>query len=186
MRYAVLTGFIAVCAVATVSQAQVAEKASGNPALMSVKSALDKYQDPIVAVREGFFSTQACVGFADGTMGVHFLNMQNVGPVPDPAKPPVLIYEPQGDKLRLVAAEWFVPLATGVKEAPTIFDRKFDGPMDGHEPIMPKELSHYDLHVWLWKDNPKGVFAQVNPAVKCGNYGYTFIDKEPASAHLHH
>ena len=41
-------------------------------------------------------------------MGVHFLNLQLIGPTLDPTKPQVLIHEPDGDNLRLVAAEWFV------------------------------------------------------------------------------
>ena len=36
----------------------------------------------------------------------------------------------------------------------------FDGPMLGHEPGMP---IHYDLHAWLWKQNPSGMFARWNP-----------------------
>jgi hypothetical protein len=124
--------------------------------------------------RDGYFSTLGCVEFEragvagqvpymPGGMGVHFLNVGLIGPVPDPAKPPVLIYEPDGDKLRLVAAEWFIPLATGVKERPTLWNRPFDGPMTGHPPLLPMELSHYDLHVWLYKPNPLGTFAPTNP-----------------------
>jgi len=26
---------------------------------------------------------------------------------------------------------------------------------------------HYDRHVWLFRDNPNGVFAQYNPKVSC-------------------
>ena len=32
----------------------------------------------------------------------------------------------------------------------------FDSPMLGHEPGMPV---HYDLHVWLYRHNPAGLFA---------------------------
>ena len=136
---------------------QTAEKARGFSAeFLAVKAALEKYQDPIVAIRDGFLSTTACIGYGDGNMGVHFVNMANVGPAVDPQKPQVLIYEPAGDKLKLVAAEWFVPLATGVKERPILLGQPFDGPMDGHQPVMPKEVVHYDLHVWFWKDNPAG------------------------------
>ena len=100
-------------------------------------------------------------------MGVHFLNMGNVGPTLDPQKPQVLIYEPVGDKLVLAAAEWFMPEQVAGGTAPTIFGQTLYGPMDGHEPIMPAALRHYDLHVWLWKDNPQGVFESTNAAVKC-------------------
>ena len=73
-------------------------------------------------------------------MGVHFLNTANIGPQLDPAKPQVLIYEPVGGKLKLVAAEWFMPVAVAGGKAPSIFGQTLDGPMDGHEPIMPAEL----------------------------------------------
>jgi hypothetical protein len=26
---------------------------------------------------------------------------------------------------------------------------------------------HYDLHVWLWEDNPSGLFAMFNPSLSC-------------------
>ena len=71
--------------------------------------------------------------------------------------------EPDGDKLQLIAAEWLIPLATGIKERPSVFGRPFDGPMHGHEPLMPKDLHHYDLHVWLWKENPAGLFSPPIP-----------------------
>jgi hypothetical protein len=94
-------------------------------------------------------------------------------------RPPILLYEPVGDTLRLVGAEWFIPLATGIKERPTIFGQPFDGPMQGHEPLLPEGLHHYDLHVWLWKANPVGLFAPTNPDVRCGSYGYTLAEEAP-------
>jgi hypothetical protein len=147
--------------------------------LASVRDLLDKYRDPMAAVRDGYFSTVACVDFphggvdgtvrfAPGAMGVHFLNMANVGPTLDPAKPQVLIYEPSGDSLRLVAAEWFVPaqlVPAGTR--PSVLGQELVGPMEGHPPIMPKELVHYDLHVWLWRDNPAGTFVATNRNVSC-------------------
>jgi len=148
------------------------------PELMSARTALAKYADPLVAVRDGYFSTLACIDFPHGAvdgpvtyppgaMGVHFLNPANIGPTLDPAKPQVLIYEPVAGKLKLVAAEWLMPVAAAGDKAPAIFGQTLAGPMAGHEPIMPAELRHYDLHVWLWKDNPKGVFTSTNAAVNC-------------------
>ena len=151
---------------------------SADSQLQAAKTALAKYSDPFVAIKDGFFSTVACVDFPKGgkdgpvvyppgAMGVHFLNPANIGPTLDAAKPQVLIYEPVGDKLVLVAAEWFVPVQAAGATAPSIFGQTLQGPMDGHEPIMPASLRHYDLHVWLWKDNPLGVFTSTNSAVKC-------------------
>ncbi|MEO8192997.1 MAG: hypothetical protein ABI681_04040 [Gemmatimonadales bacterium] len=146
--------------------------------LQAAKAALAKYSDPIAAVKDGYFSTVACIDFPKGAtdgpivyppgaMGVHFLNPGNIGPKLDPTKPQVLIYEPVGDKLVLTAAEWFMPVEAAGGTAPSIFGQTLAGPMDGHEPIMPASLRHYDLHVWLWKENPRGVFTSTNAKVKC-------------------
>jgi len=160
------------------------------PELEKVRAAMEKYQDPYAAVRDGYFSTLACIDFPKslggpgrlhyepGSMGVHFLNPQLVGPVPDPMKPAILLYEPDGEKLRLAGVEWFVPLATGVKERPVLFGQPFDGPMEGHEPILPVTVHHYDLHVWLWKENPNGLFSGTNSKVNCSGYAYTVEEKD--------
>ena len=160
------------------------------PELAAARAALDKYTDPIVAVHDGFFSSVGCMEYTTGMsghgamdykaggMGVHFLNMGNVGPKLDPAKPQVLLYEPVGDKLQLVAAEWFVPTDVS-KEAPSIFGQTLQGPMEGHEPVLPAALHHWDLHVWLWKSNPSGVFSSTNPSLKCPKAGYSFDEKPP-------
>lgn len=69
---------------------------------------------------------------------------------------------------RLVAAEWIVvdkdqDLTTD-DDRPSLFGVPFDGPMVGREPGMP---IHYDLHAWVWKKNPSGMFSRGNPTVKC-------------------
>lgn len=150
------------------------------PELEKVRAAMEKYKDPAVAVRDGYFSTLGCIEYPTGGMGIHFLNLKLVGPVPDPMKPPILLYEPGEDgKLVLVGVEWFVPLATGVDGRPSIFGQPFDGPMEGHEPLLPAELHHYDLHVWLFKENPAGLFKSTNPDVKCPAGTYTFKEHPP-------
>ena len=158
------------------------------PNLTAVRAALEKYQDPIVAVHDGYFSTLGCVdyphggagtgqmAYKPGGMGVHFLNPALVGPKLDSLKPQVLIYEPVGTRLRLVAAEWFVPTAVS-KEAPMMFGQKLEGPMEGHAPVLPVELHHWDLHVWLWKNNPNGLMHSTNSTIKCPDGAYTFHEK---------
>lgn len=164
--------------------------------LQSVRALLNKYTDPVAAVHDGFLSTVGCIEYpkgghegamryAPGGMGVHFINMQNVGPTLDPSKPQVLIYEPAGDKLRLVAAEWFVPAELVKAARPSIFGKELQGPMEGHQPLMPAGLHHYDLHVWLWKTNPEGVYSPTNPAVKCPTTGYSFAEEAPKMVHKH-
>jgi hypothetical protein len=149
--------------------------------LAEVREALRKYADPLVAVRDGYLSTQGCVEYPEGGMGVHFINPALIGPASDPLRPPLLVYEPvEGGRLRLVAAEWFVPLATGIAERPSLFGRPFDGPMEGHEPLMPRALHHYDLHVWLFKENPAGLFNAINPNVGCAGHGYALMEHPTA------
>ena len=187
---------VAAILVASAAEAQVTQ--SGQPALppslAAVRIALNKYQDPIVAVRDGYFSTLGCVDYPNGGegmgmmaykpggMGVHFLNPALIGPTLDSLKPQVLIYEPVGDRLRLVAAEWFMPTAIS-KEAPMIFGTKLEGPMEGHQPILPAELHHWDLHVWLWKDNPNGLMHSTNSTIKCPQHPYSFHEKATKMIH---
>lgn len=173
-----IAGFALSVALPSSVTAQGNAPAASSADLDAARTALAKYSDPLAAVKDGYFSTLACIDFPKGAkdgpveyppgaMGVHFLNPANIGPKLDPAKPQVLIYEPVGDKLVLTAAEWFVPVAVAGATAPSIFGQTLAGPMDGHEPIMPASLRHYDLHVWLWKDNPRGMFTSTNANVKC-------------------
>lgn len=165
---------------------------SSSPELDRVRAALDKYRDPVVALQDGYLSTFVCVeypasadahgGHQAGGMGVHLLNPGLIGPKLDSLRPQVIIYEPVGDSLKLAAVEWFVPLQAA-PEQPELFGRKFDGPMEGHAPIMPTSLHHWDLHVWLWKRNPAGMFHATNPALKCPARGYTV---QGSNSPVHH
>jgi hypothetical protein len=155
--------------------------------LDALRKSLEKYQDYLVAVRDLYLSTVGCVHYsgeriphhmeyAKGAMGVHFVNVTVQG-APDPMKPNVLIYEPVGKELKLVAAEWLVPLTPDTKQRPSLFGQPFMGPMEGHEPLIPKEFVHYDLHAWLFKDNPLGKFAPTNPNVSCEGYDFSLLEK---------
>ena len=151
----------------------------------AMREALAKYKDPYVAVRDLYLSTVGCVHYdgmkmpghmeyPKGGMGIHFVNLTIQGPL-DPKKPNVLIYEPVGDKLELVAAEWLVPVAVA-KERPVLLGQPFQGPMEGHEPLIPQEFVHYDLHAWLFKDNPNGMFSPTNPDVTCEGYDFRLLE----------
>jgi hypothetical protein len=181
---------VAAFSVGLPAPADQAQAPALSPELERVRAAMAKYEDPVVAIHDGYFSTLGCIEFPRpaapghlpypaGGMGIHFLNPQLIGPVPDPMRPQILLYEPVGDKLRLVGVEWFIPLATGVKDRPSIFGQPFDGPMEGHHPLLPAALHHYDLHVWLFKANPAGLFSPTNPSVTCGAYGYSFKEDAP-------
>jgi hypothetical protein len=150
----------------------------------AIRNALAKYKDPYVAVRDLYLSTVGCVHYdgmkmpghmeyPKGGMGVHFVNLTIQGL--DPMRPNVLIYEPVDGKLELVAAEWLVPV-TAAKERPVLFGQPFQGPMEGHEPLIPQGFVHYDLHAWLFKDNPNGMFSPTNPDVTCQGYDFGLLE----------
>jgi len=155
--------------------------------LDALRKAMEKYQDHKVAVRDLYLSTVGCVHYSGrkiaghmeyprGAMGVHFVNVTIQGP-PDPMKPNVLIYEPVGGKLKLVAVEWLVPLTPDTKARPSLFGQPFQGPMEGHEPLIPQGYVHYDLHAWLFKKNPLGMFAPTNPKVSCKGYAHALLEE---------
>ena len=152
----------------------------------ALRKAMEKYKDYKVAVRDLYLSTVGCVHYSGekmagymhypkGAMGIHFVNLTIQG-VPDPMKPNILIYEPVGKELRLVAVEWLVPLTEKTGKRPSLFGKPFDGPMEGHEPLIPKQYVHYDLHAWLFKDNPLGMFTPTNPNASCDGYDFALLE----------
>lgn len=100
-----------------------------------------------------------------GGMGFHFGNFEFYmnGEV-DPAQPEILLYEPQANgELRLVAVEYVIPFFAwdgdpAVDDPPVIF---------GQEMKRVDEQGEWQLHVWIWKHNPSGMFADWNPRVSC-------------------
>jgi hypothetical protein len=145
--------------------------------LASTKAALDKYQSVDQAKADGYVQASPCQELPTGGgesshaggMGLHYVSQAAMtdGKL-DPAKPEMLVYAPLGGSLQLVAAEYFKPDADQDprtdSDRPALFGRSFEGPMLGHAPGMP---IHYDLHVWLWKPNPSGLFAPWSPDVSC-------------------
>ena len=129
-----------------------------------------------------------CDESAAGAMGIHSANPALLqSQALDPAQPEVLLYLPtNGGGVRLIGVEYLQPVLlrnpdTGavspwfaqgpwppnyivVTPTPQLFGQTFQGPMPGHVPGMPW---HWDLHVWVWANNPSGLFAQWNPALSC-------------------
>lgn len=150
------------------STADLHSRDGAGRAMADLRRDLRPYQDVANALADGFVPVSECTESPAGGMGVHFLNPARAMAPVDPAKPAILVYLPTADGYQLVAAEWFSAdadqdLSTD-GDRPSLWGRPFDGPMLGHEPGMP---IHYDLHVWLFKANPAGVFAPWNPAVSC-------------------
>ena len=103
--------------------------------------------------------------YAKSGMGGAFCE-STVRGAPDPMKPYVLIYEPVGKELKLVAVEWLVPATPDTKERPSLFGQPFQGSMEGHEPLIPQAFVHYDLHAWLRTVQDNLTLARLRPPTR--------------------
>src|SRR5688500_15278489 len=95
-----------------------------------------------------------------GAMGYHYGNTALFDGTVDLLAPELLMYEPQpGGHVRLVGMEYLVPVgAWTAAEPPQLLGQSFQ---------RHATLPIYKLHIWLWRSNPEGVFADWNPTVTC-------------------
>ncbi len=117
-----------------------------------------------------------CVAVEElGGMGYHIGNPEYLeNGILDPLMPEVLMYEPmKNGRMRLVGVEYIVffgpPETEGGDpvegEQPWLFGQPFD-----HSPHVGL-FGAWTLHVWLWRNNPAGMFAEYNPNVSCDYSG---------------
>ena len=183
--------------------------AAGEPDMAAVRAATERYRDVEVALADGYLrdpmdvcETAEMMGrpAEQGAMGIHYVRMDLLGITgpPDPRvngtgthldflTPSVLIYEPQADgSLELVAVEnlafaeaWE---AAGHESPPSFhgvpFDYMADDPATDLDEAHMFE-PHYDRHVWLYRENPRGIFTQLNPNVSCEHH------KAATDSHVH-
>ena len=188
--FAAAAAVLAVCAATPVS-------AQPEPDLAAVRAAAERFRDVNVALAEGYVrdplnlcDTAAMMGRPAelGAMGIHFFrpDLLGISAPPNPRvdgngthvdflRPAILIYEPQADgSLELVAVENLVFQrawhAAGNAERPSFhgvpYDQMADDPATQVDEAHLFE-PHYDRHVWVFRDNPNGVFAPFNPNVTC-------------------
>ena len=150
-----------------------AERSIVDRQLQELKAATARYHSVGQAIAAGYLPPggqmppppATCVTGPTGNMGYHFENhaLMTDGVI-NLAQPEVLLYErmPNG-KFKLTAVEYYMQ-ANQAATAPVILGQTFLGPMPPHHPGM---TVHYDRHVWLWKDNPNGLYADWNPTVSC-------------------
>lgn len=138
-----------------------------------VRESTERFRDPDVALAEGYIPQFGCVsGSHEGAMGVHFVNFPLVADgVFDATRPELLVYEPlPNGRLRLVAADYLVIAATWDQAnaaAPQLMGQLFHYFESPNRFGLP---AFYTLHVWAWKENPQGMFANWNPNVSCDAY----------------
>lgn len=172
----------------------------GEPTLDEVKRATERFRDVNVALAEGYVrdpanlcDTAEMMGrpAAYGAMGIHYFRPDLLGITAPPSprvngdgrhtdfhKPAILIYEPQADgSLALVAVENLVFAAAwraaGHTEPPTFHGVPYDSMVDDPNTAIDEAHlfePHFDRHVWIYRDNPRGVFTPFNPAVTCAHH----------------
>ena len=185
-----------------------AATAGSEPTLAEVRQLTERFRDVKVALAEGYIrdpsnmcETAEMMGrpAALGAMGIHYFRPDLLGITAPPSprvagtgthtdfrKPAILIYEPEADgSLELVAVENLVFAdawrAAGHTGRPTFHGVPYDAMAD--DPATPTDEAHmfephFDRHVWIYRENPNGVFTPLNPAVTCVNH-------RPATTNAH-
>lgn len=145
-----------------------------SPLVDQVREATAIFADVNRAVGSGYVAFGGCVSGPDqGAMGVHFVNQPllidgelNVN------KPEALIYEVKNGQARLVGVEYIVLAAqwdAAHPEPPVL-----EGQLLLHFNESPNRFrlpAFYETHVWAWRDNPNGTFADWNTRVSCDGNG---------------
>lgn len=187
----------ALAAAAAVSASDSPAPGPGEPTLAEVRRLTERFRDVNTALAEGYVrdpadlcETAQMMGrpASLGAMGIHYFRPDLLGisapPSPrvngngthtDFRKPSILIYEPQEDgTLELVAVENLVFAAAwrqaGHAEPPTFHGVPYDAMVDDPNTSVDEAHMfepHFDRHVWIYRENPNGVFTPLNPAVSC-------------------
>ncbi|OBQ71050.1 hypothetical protein EB233_14800 [Mesorhizobium erdmanii] len=153
---------LAVCAPFAQAHQQAAEAASGSsPLADKVRAANSRFLDAKAAVAEGYAPIPCASGITGGAMGIHYVNSQYLKDDKiDIARPEAVMYEPMADgKLQLVAVEYIT------SKGPASLDGQLFNFNSAPNRYGLGEF--YELHVWAWKGNPAGTFADMNPKVSC-------------------
>jgi hypothetical protein len=154
----------------------VAAGAPGHGAdLARIRAATAGYHQLQSALDDGYGPLHSCTDHEGGlgAMGQHYVAGDVVGDaVFDLARPEVLVYEPMPNgRSRLVAVEFvvFADVWAGVSDdPPTLFGRELQLVEAPNRYGVP---AFWQIHVWLWHNNPTGIFMDWNPKVSCHGMG---------------
>lgn len=179
----------ALCLVGT-SACDSDELTGTETAVEQLRSDFAQYQDIAKANAAGYttwspdptVSGSTCPSAPEGKMGYHLLNVSARGSaaspatgdaVIDPLKPEMLLYEKKADgSMVLVGVEWIVFKAAWERDkgagapAPTVIGLTM--PSADHSFVTGgPSIPHYELHAWIFRDNPLGMFEHYNPNITC-------------------
>lgn len=150
--------------------------------LARLRTATEPFQSLDAAVAAGYPRTVAdCfIDAHHGAMGYHHLNRAYVDGKADVQHPEILLYEKMADgSYRLNGVEFIVPYRFWPRDsiAPEVMGQHMK-----HE----DNLKYWYLHVWAWRPNPNGLFADFHPDVRCPPGSKVYIpSSDSAGARLH-
>jgi hypothetical protein len=149
------------------------QKGNAGALVRIVRESTERYRDVSVAEADGYVLQFGCVSGPDaGAMGLHYVKGSLVGDdVMDPTRPEILIYEPTANgRLKLTGADFLVLADVWHAKHPAAPElmgqllHLFESPNRFGLPAF------YTLHVWAWKENPKGAFVNWHPNVSCESF----------------
>jgi hypothetical protein len=138
------------------------------PLVQQVRDATRAFRDVNDAIAAGYTSLGACVSGPDrGAMGIHYAGHPIDDGILQPDQPELLIYEQRAGRLQLVGVEYLQLAAGWSGPPPVLVGQQFQFV---NTPNRYGLGAFYELHVWAWKHNPNGTFADWNPTVSCDEY----------------
>ena len=143
--------------------------------LATIRAATAHYHDIDDALAAGYGPLHTCTDHEGGlgAMGRHYVYGPEVTNTTfDLSRPEVLVYEPMPNgRSRLVAVEFVVfaePWDAANDAPPQLFGRDLTLVTAPNRYGVP---AFYEIHVWLWRNNPSGMFSDWNPKVSCHGMG---------------
>ena len=150
------------------------QKSQSTTLLEIVRNATERFKDVKFAESAGYRLEFGCVSGDDfGAMGLHYVNDALVGTgIVDVTRPQIVLYEARPDgSLKLTGADYLVIASAWDEKHP------------GTTPQLMGQIFHYfeapnrfglpafyTLHVWAWKENPRGAFVNWHPNVSCQSF----------------
>jgi len=121
--------------------------------------------------KEAGYATQITPCWAHhsaGAMGYHYGNTNLFDATAALLQPEVVIYEPERNgRMKLVGLEYIVPLAAWEAAQHDLNDPTDVPQLLGQKFTRHSFLPIFKLHIWLWRNNPSGTYADWNPKVSC-------------------
>ncbi len=131
------------------------------PDIARVRAATAPFRAVDKAISAGYIATAQCVQDPrHGAMGLHYKNPALRDGTVDLEHPEILLYIRTADgELHLTGVEYVVPVSSWTSDQPPA--------LMGERFRREEQAGIWYLHVWLWEENPSGLFADFNPRLSC-------------------